>query len=229
MTAQELFRELVAEHAAPVLKAHGFKRRGQYFGLRGTGVWGVLAFWRYPWNTRQSVTFTITLNVACDAFREFDERPYRRERGFKPADLSVVPGSDNLACQWHRNICEVMGPSAAGYGMRKDELAGNAWRIRSPKDFKAMCGHVPRAIEQIAVPELRRRDSMGALVDLYLEDAELHHFESDTALLFALLAAGRAGRARREARRMLRETPGHPGLPGFRRELRRLGLGTIVE
>lgn len=68
--AQDLFRSLLRDRVAPVLRREGFKGSGQRFQKQTNGTWAVLHFQRSPqYHVAGEVCFTVNLGIASERLR----------------------------------------------------------------------------------------------------------------------------------------------------------------
>jgi hypothetical protein len=74
-TAQDKFKELLADDFAPWLKERGFKRRDTTFRRRQGETWQIINFQRSKYSDAGVVPFTINLGVSLDLLH--DDPPWR--------------------------------------------------------------------------------------------------------------------------------------------------------
>jgi hypothetical protein len=218
MIAQKLFQELVKDDVAPLLKTHGFKKKGMNFGLRGTDVWGLLTFRRDEYNTADDVSFTITINVACDKLRDLNGWPF---------DPKAVPSSDLPTVQWYADIGDFMIGKRQSRAYCRYRLGKNEWwRLRTIDDFERVCPAVVAALTDVAIPELRKRRSLDAITEVYLTTGDDRVLGSTRNLAYALWFQGHEDEARKLLRQELRELERERrhALPYFKRALAKLGI-----
>jgi Domain of unknown function (DUF4304) len=79
ITAQDRFKELLADHVGPWLKERGFRRRAATFRRRQDEAWQIVAFQKSQFSDASDVSFTINLGVALDLL---DDDPSWRSRGW---------------------------------------------------------------------------------------------------------------------------------------------------
>lgn len=67
---ERAFDRMLKEHVAPVLKLHGFRRKGLNWHLRRDAeakAWGVINVQKSAWGDRNDIRFTLNLGVRADA------------------------------------------------------------------------------------------------------------------------------------------------------------------
>ena len=150
-SAQDAFRELLTAHVGPALKAHGFKRQGQTFGLRGDGVWGVINFQKSQWTGRESVDFTINVGVWSDRLSETVSGERSRPKGI-PAVAT---------CQWQKRVGALMPAGHDRWWTLAPPL--ESWNLTLSS---GLLSEVMAALIEYALPTVQRINSDRAL---YLE------------------------------------------------------------
>lgn len=145
MTAQEQFERLIRDTVWPGLRPLGFKRKGTTFGLRGSGLWGVINFQKDRHSTADEVAFTINLGVRTDFLASHEAA------GIGPAPSEkVVPAE--MDCQWRQRI-----------GWFLPQKRDVWWRIPASGDERLEL-EIARLIIDVAVPVLRRLRTQEALL-----------------------------------------------------------------
>jgi Domain of unknown function (DUF4304) len=139
-TAQETFRGMIREQIAPRLRTLGFKGSGQRFTLPSESHWALLGFQRSAWGDSNEGSFTINLTVVSKAEWEASrsDRPYRRAAPQANAYEGVPT--------WEERI-----------GMLMPGDLDQWWQIRAGEPTDALAVEIVGAIEDYALPEMRRQ------------------------------------------------------------------------
>jgi len=202
---QSWYQSLLRDTLAPALKLRGFKRSGSNFGLRGSGVWGVISLWRDSWNDRDHVEFSITLNLFSDVlYREF-YRPFK-------LDLARVPSS--AYWHYHRQFpgdIEI-GPLRHLRPEGMDTLCLIRWRT----DMSSVSDEILRVVLNHAVPWIRRHRTSRDMIALLRPSPRGQAWGNDLELAALLHEHGPRARFERQAAKLLRDSQGP-----FRQQVRR--------
>jgi hypothetical protein len=151
MGASEAFKDLLSVHLAPALKQSGFRKKGQSFGRRGDGVWGVINFQRSQWSSRECITFTINVGVWVDAVA-----------AFRLEDTDRVPRTGappEAYCHWRQRIGWLL-PDQRDIWWDVEEPRASWQSALKPR----LIENVRTAVVQYAAPHLLRLDSGAALL-----------------------------------------------------------------
>ena len=131
---------MMREQVAPRLRMLGFKGSGQRFTLPSETHWALLGFQRSAWGDSNEGRFTINLTVVSkDAWEA--SRADRPHRGPSPA-----PNAFEGAPAWEVRI-----------GMLASERFDSWWPVRAGEPTERVAGEVVRAVDDYALPEMRRQ------------------------------------------------------------------------
>jgi len=205
-TVAEAFKQLVNREIASTLKPLGFRKRAHTFGLRGSGVWGVINLQRSRNSTREQIQFTINIGVWSELLASLDlvsSSPCSTAKGALPSES---------ICHWRQRISQLMPPH------RQDVW----WSIDSPKLADSLVEEVRSAVNDYAVPALRTLRSDQALLDANRTGAPFGYMN---AILVAALYRyhGTAEEFRNVAEQILAQAAGRPGESPFLTRLISLG------
>lgn len=128
------------EQVAPRLRTLGFNGSGQRFTLQSDTHWALLGFQRSAWGTSSEGRFTINLTVVAKDVWEAS-RASRPHGGPSPA-----PNAFEGMPAWEERI-----------GMLTPERLDQWWTVRANEPTERVAAEVVRAIEDYALPEMRRQ------------------------------------------------------------------------
>lgn len=200
MSAQESFDLFLREHITPLLSERGFKKKGSTFGLRGTGVWGILNFQKDRWSTRDEVGFTINVSLFSDFLGQQDIHGL----GGAFSDRKVPA---EVACHWRERIGSL-------FPARQDTW----WRVPDGWIRQRLIDDVQGALVDHAIPWLRDHRSDEAI----LEDRGFAS-GSPTIEYAILLSKYRPSELPAYAAALLQSCVGRPSHPFMQRTLERFG------
>lgn len=207
MSPNDVFKALLSQYIAPPLKAHGFRKQGQTFGLRGDGVWGIINFQKSQWSNRDSLDFTINVAIWSDRLAALDLHGY----AYAPAGIP-----NHVYCPWRRRIGDLMPDPYDRWWTIETPLA--SW---DPVLNPQLIQEVTAAVNEHAVPLLLRVRSDRALLEEIRRDENPQMADLDIVALYSIC------RPRKEferiARKALHQRHGSEFEPSFRRALKRLG------
>lgn len=90
-TAQDVLRDILKVHVAPVLRAHGYAGSGQDFHRRVAGNWAAINVQRSKWSTGTELELTINVGTASTVVR--------LEDGFSGAEAAR-----EIDCHWRNRL-----------------------------------------------------------------------------------------------------------------------------
>jgi hypothetical protein len=89
-SVQMLYREMMNSIVAPLLRSHGFRRKGQQFDRTTGGYHEYFGFQKNRWNTKYEISFTVNVGVHCPAVEAEQHAAWQAALGRWGGDLSVV-------------------------------------------------------------------------------------------------------------------------------------------
>ena len=186
-TAQDKFKELLADDFSPWLKARGFKRRDTTFRRRRDTAWQIVNFQRSQFSDASDVPFTVNLGVALDVL--YDEPswgsrgwPLEYECDFRERIGQVYRGEDHW---WKAR------PLRPTRGMMKDVLGALESALRwldthaDPRAFLKHAVHDPSRVNALNLASLvALAKKVGDEADVEAAEAELRRWQQGERLAF---------------------------------------------
>lgn len=150
MTAQDELKTLVSSDLQPLLKAHGFGKKGLTFYRRNPGNFGLVQLQKSRYSTSSEVTFTINVGVFSDHLqRELGKIWWVPEVGKIPTEPS---------CHVRKRI-----------GLLMPEANDVWWTVKSDAP-SALGAELCRVVQTYALPFLDARATDEALRDRWIDD-----------------------------------------------------------
>src|SRR5262249_51869663 len=138
--SSRLIDRVIAIGPAPVLKAAGYRKVARAFYAEAGGLFKVVHFQASMWNTPDSGSFTVNLNIVLPYFHEkWTGRAFARN-----------PGSAQPVI-------------TKRIGHLTPERCDRWWEVTPKSNVDRVAAHVARAVSQRGLPFLDEHASVGAL------------------------------------------------------------------
>lgn len=200
MKPADKLKELVGR-IAPVLKGHGFSRKGLTFYINRDGNYGLINFQKSTKSNSDMIIFTINIGVISRRLLQFFSAEQRS------TDLFV----DN--CHWRERI-GFMLPT------RQDKW----WTIEANTSTEHLAEELCEYIVSLAIPEINKYIEDEALRDLWLSGRSpgLTNFQRLMNLSVMVKALGPSDELESVMRDLQQAVEGQPTASVAERHLRRL-------
>lgn len=143
-SVQALYREMMSSTIAPLLKGHGFRRKGQQFDRTTNGYHEYLGFQKDRYNTKYQVSFTVNITVVCEAADE--ERFAALIAAREQAPPEAVTGRMIFAVPIVGYLQDRLGH------LLPDSVPW--WTFRNRQEMELVADSVAAAITDVALPAM---------------------------------------------------------------------------
>ena len=142
---QKAYQDLLTRWSAPVMKEHGFSRKGPTFYRRERDNWGVVTFQKSTTSTAERVRFTVNLGVTSGRLVEF----------FSGRSQDTPPSV--WVCPWRERV-----------GFLLPERQDTWWTIDATTSRDELGRAVTDLLRSVVIPAVQQHLTDEALRDLWL-------------------------------------------------------------
>lgn len=160
----DIFKEII-NSLVPVFKLMGFNKKGNNFYLKKEKNYGIISFQKSREILKSSCKFTINFGIYSDVLGQLDY------------DYNIMVKPEVEQCHWYARVGSFM-PNNPDYW----------WTVEALDELSDIVNDVRETVQNIVLPEIKKRLSDENLIlswlnDSYLGNTEFGRFKYLTVLL----------------------------------------------